>query len=242
VLAHYAAQVLGVLDEARGAVQEAARPERGRIRLAAVMTVGEYVVPGMIRQFAARHPEVEFVLEVGNRRLVWDRLREHEADLAMSARPAPGERFVAEPFLRLERVVVASPSLHVPARLRAEDLASLTWLVREPGAGSTAAAEDFLARTGVAPRTLSLGSNAAIIESVALGLGVSLMPLDAVRREIDAGRLTTLPVAGIPKPDSWYVLRRSGEELPGAAGLFLEFVRRLGTAAVGEPPRAPASV
>ncbi|HXY71081.1 MAG TPA: LysR family transcriptional regulator, partial [Actinomycetota bacterium] len=84
VLAGYAARVLGLLDETRAAVEEAADPERGRVRLAAVTTAGEHVLPSLIRDFRTRHRGVEVSLEVGNRMRVWERLRDREADLAVA--------------------------------------------------------------------------------------------------------------------------------------------------------------
>src|SRR5438552_6197697 len=73
VLARHAAQVLGLMDQTRWAVREAAEPGRGRLRLVAVTTAGEYVLPPILTTFRARNPDVGIVLEVGNRRLVWER-------------------------------------------------------------------------------------------------------------------------------------------------------------------------
>src|SRR6266540_3949373 len=112
VLAAYAARVLGLLEEARAAVEEAAEPGRGRARLAAVTTAGEHVLPPLIKEFRSRFPEVEIALEVGNRRLVWDRLRDREADLAVAGRPPPG--LSGEPFLPNDLVLVGPADMSLP--------------------------------------------------------------------------------------------------------------------------------
>ena len=63
ILADYGKRILGLLDEARVATVAGADPERGRLRLAAVTTAGEHVVPHVLASFREAHPEVEVVLE-----------------------------------------------------------------------------------------------------------------------------------------------------------------------------------
>ena len=52
------------------------------MRLAAVTTAGEHVVPRLLASFGAQYPEAEVSLEVGNRARVWDLLEHREVDLA----------------------------------------------------------------------------------------------------------------------------------------------------------------
>jgi DNA-binding transcriptional LysR family regulator len=66
--ADYARRALGLLDEGMAAAVTAAEPERGRLRLAAVITAGERLAPSLLAGFVARYPGVDVSLEVGNRR------------------------------------------------------------------------------------------------------------------------------------------------------------------------------
>jgi len=231
VLAAYAARVLGLLDETRAAVEEAADPERGRVRLAAVTTVGEHVLPALIRDFRARHPRIELRVEVGNRLLVWERLRNREADLAVAGRPPAGFGFDGISFWPNDLVVAAPTAMSVGREpVRPSSLARATWLLREEGSGTRATAEEFLAAAGIAPPTLTIGSNGAIVESVAAGLGVTLISLDAVRRAADAAAVRIVGVRGLPIHRAWHVVTRSGDEPRGAPAMFREFLARAGVA------------
>lgn len=225
VLARYAAQVLGLLAQTRSAVREAAEPGRGRVRLVAVTTAGEYVLPPILKEFRALNPEVGIVLEVGNRRLVWERLRDRGADVAIGGRPPAAGGFTGTPFRRNDLVVVGPASFDVPRRrLSPTDLAAVTWLLREPGSGTRSTAEEWFAETGLSPPALTIGSNGAIVQSVAVGLGVTLISRDAVQREVEAGTVRILPLAGLPLKRNWHVVTRTDKELPGAARLFLDHV------------------
>lgn len=77
-------------------------------------------------------------------------------------------------------------------------LARQTWLLREPGSGTRATSDALLAALDMAPLTLMVGSNGAIRESAIVGLGVTLVPRDAVAAELASGRLIALPVPGTP--------------------------------------------
>lgn len=230
VFAGYARQVLGLLDEARVAAVGQLDPESGRVRLAAVTTAGEHVLPAFLADFRARYPEAEVVLEVGNRSRVWELLGFREVDLAIGGRPPADGRFTTlatrgNPLVLVapapsDRADTAGP-LPVSEVLVAE-LASRVWLVREPGSGTRSTAEELFEELGIAPPTLTLGSNGAIRESVRAGLGVTLISRDAVARELGRGALEEWRSPGLSLERSWHVVGRVDEDLAPTAKLFLE--------------------
>lgn len=226
-LAVHAAQILGLMDEALESAREAAAPGAGRLRLAAVTTAGEHVLPPLLRAFRARHPAVELALEVGNRRTVWERMRDREADLGVAGRPPAGSGLVGEPFRRNDLVLVAPPDRR-PLHGRPFDpheLAGDTWLLREPGSGTRENAEEWLSSLGMSPPVLTIGSNGAIVRMVALGLGVTLISRDAVSREVSEKEVRVLPVRGLPLRRHWHAVIRQAERLPGPAERFLQLLR-----------------
>jgi DNA-binding transcriptional LysR family regulator len=236
-LAERAARILGMMDEARSAAREAGAPGTGRLRLAAVTTAGEHVLPPPLRAFRARYPGVEIVLEVGNRRTVWERLRDREADLAVAGRPPAGSGLVGEPFRANDLLVIGPPGPRLRGIVEPERLAAQTWLLREPGSGTRENAEEWLSGMGLAPTVLTIGSNGAIVRLVALGLGLTLISRDAVRREIGARAIRVLPVSGLPLRRHWHAVARADEHLPDPARRFLELLRRRG--AVPHEPGVP---
>lgn len=215
--APYAAEVLGLLEQGRFAAQEAADPESSRIRLIAVNTAGEFLVPPLIRAYRRLHPGISILLEVGNRATVFERLRSRRADIGIGGRP-PGRGLAGYPFLANELVVVGR---EIPA-----DLARTPWLLREEGSGTRLATERLLADLDLgSPELLTLGSNGAIKQGLAVGLGVSLISRFAVARELRDGLLTEIGVAGTPLSRPWHVLfPQSGPQRP-AVRAFGEFLR-----------------
>jgi len=66
--APYAAEVLGLLDQGRQAAHEAERPQLARIRVVAVNTAGEYLMPPILQAYRQQEPRAEVLLEIVNRR------------------------------------------------------------------------------------------------------------------------------------------------------------------------------
>jgi DNA-binding transcriptional LysR family regulator len=222
VFARYARQVLALLETGKAATAEALDPERGQLRLAAVTTAGEHVVPRFLASFRARHPEAGVSLEVGNRNRVWDALEAHEADLVVGGRPPGGGRFVTLATRANVLVLVAAGNGNPQVRnVSLETIARSVVLLREDGSGTRSTAEELFDELGVDPRTLTLGSNGAIRESVQVGLGITLISRDAVARELDEGAMEEWRCADLPRQRAWHVVARAEEHLPATAGLFL---------------------
>ena len=215
-------RILGLLDEAGRAATSAAAPERGELRVAAVTTAAEQLVPGLLRGFRRDHPQTGVLLEAGNRDRVRDLLDRHQVDVVVGGRPEPG-RDVRVHAGRLHQLsVVAAPELVAAAPGGAgllPWLASQTWLLREPGSSTRSSTEALLAELDIAPLTLTVGSNGAIRESASVGLGLTLMSRDAAAQELAAGRLAELPVPGTPLRRDWYLIAHPGPLPPPAARL-----------------------
>lgn len=220
--APYAAELVGLLEQGKNAAQEAAHPERSKVRLVAVNTAGEYLAPALIQAYRQQHPEVSILLEVGNRATVFERLESRQADVGIGGSP-PGSRLAGYPLVGNELLVVAKEP---PA-----DLATGPWLLREEGSGTRLATERLLADLGLGaagngtPELLTLGSNGAIKQGLAIGLGVTLISRFAVARELREGTLTAISVPGTPLNRPWHVLFPQASLHRPAVRAFAEFLR-----------------
>ena len=245
--AGYVQRVLGLLDDAGRAATAAADPERSELRVAAVTTAAEQILPGLLSGFRARYPRLGVRLEAGNRDRVRGLLDRHQVDLVLGGRPEPGwdvEVLAERPH---QLVVVAAPGLAASADAAATGgtrpdgshlvpwLARQAWLLREPGSGTRTATNRLLTELDITPLTLMVGSNGAIRESASVGLGVTLISRDAVAAELADGRLTALPVPGTPMHRDWYLVAHRGP-LPPAAGRLVAHVLAHGGF---QPPESP---
>ena len=246
--------MIGLLEQGRRAAREAAGAAARELRLAAVTTAGEHLIPPLLRVFSERHPDIGLSVDVGQRGRVLQRVLDHDADIAIAATSASDGRMVGVPFLDDETVLIA-PVGDPLARRRSvavEELRDRVWLLREEGSGTRALTEQFLAGHELDPKVLTLGSNGAVKEGVLAGLGISLQSRLAVGAEIEAGRLATIRVPERLPRRRWHVLRSGVGPVRDPVEAFMAFVvrpqaraavraaRRPDTAAPG-PAGAPAA-
>ena len=101
--ARYAADVLALLKEGSEVAGEVAKGETAPLRVTAVTTAGEYLLPPLLHAFQEREPTIEVTVHVGNREEVFGRLEAHEADVAISGQ-APSRARVPGRGLPRQRV------------------------------------------------------------------------------------------------------------------------------------------
>ena len=224
--ARHAAAALGQLDQGRRAATEAAGIAARQVRVAAVTTAAESLMPRLMQRFAVKHPEVELTLEVANRQRVFQQVLDGVADVAVGGSPPRDGRLAATRILANEIVLIVAPDDGL-ARQRSvswDDVTRRTWLLREEGSGTRALVLSLLAEHEVRPSTLTIGSNGAIKQAVRIGLGVSLQSRIAVELELESGVLATARLPGLPARD-WHVLWNAAAPVRAPVQTFLDFVR-----------------
>lgn len=224
--AAYAADVVGLLEQGTRAAREAADSATREVRIAAVTTAGEHIVPPLLEAFSAGHPGVAVSLEVGNRERVFERVRTHQSDIAIGGRP-PGEGVEGERFLDNPVAIIASPGDPLAGRtsIPVSELEQRPWLLREEGSGTRTMTEEFLASHGLSPPLRTLGSNGAIKQGARAGLGLALQSRLATELELELELLVTLDVAVSLPERHWYLLRARRGPLRAPVEAFLAFAR-----------------
>jgi LysR family transcriptional regulator, low CO2-responsive transcriptional regulator len=201
----YARKILGLHHEAVLAARGEVDPEHGAIRLAAVTTAGELLLPALLASFTAKYPGVDCKLEVASRAAIWPMLTRHEADVVVAGRPPNDLDQVQVRAVSPNTLVVVGP----PETARRFDPAQATWLLRESGSGTRATTTTLLDELEVTPPQMVLGSHGAVVAAAVAGLGVTLVSRQAVRRELDAGALVELAVANTPLDRPWHIVTQS---------------------------------
>ena len=223
----YAADVIGLLDQGARAAREAAGAAARELRIAAVTTAGEHIVPPLMEAFGSRHPEIAMTVDVGNRQRVFDRLIGHQADIGIGGRPPAEGGLASMRFLDNPIVILCAQSDPLAGRrsVRPEELAERPWLLREEGSGTRALTEEFLASHDLRPRTLTLGSNGAIKQAARAGLGVALQSRLAAGLELELGLLATIGIDTPLPRRHWYLLRPERSRPRSIVEEFVAFAR-----------------
>lgn len=214
---------------------------RGRLRLAVVSTA-EYFVPRMLGAFCAERPGIDVMLQVLNREGVLARLHADLDDLYIMSMPPKDADFERRVFMPNPLVVIAPRGHPLAATRRWVPLSALAeqpFILREPGSGTRMACAAHFESLGFRPRVrLELGSNEAIKQAVASGLGLAVLSRHAIDLGTAETRLQVLRVTGFPAQANWYLLHARSRRLSPVASEFLE--ASMSVAAAGRKNRAYA--
>lgn len=172
-----------------------------RLRVAASLTVAEYLLPSWLLLLRRRHPGLDVAVSVANSSGVAEQVRTGQAVVGFVESPeAPAGLSATEVGRdRIAFVVAAGYPLAARAarRLRVADLLDQPLLLREPGSGTR---ETFLHALGhpELPHATELGSTAMIVATALAGGGVAVISSRAVAQELATGRLVEVHLDASP--------------------------------------------
>ena len=164
------------------------------LRVAASLTIGEYLLPELLARWKAGHPASPVHLMIGNTTEVIAAVAAFDVDIGFIEGPQTHPRLIVRPWLTDELVIVAAPN-HALANHTANlrELREATWALREPGSGTREAVERWLLdRVGSLRVEFELGSHEAIKRLVAAGVALGCLSREVVARELAHGTLVEL--------------------------------------------------
>lgn len=225
-----------VTDWARRVVEAAAAFDAGaqalrhrrdsRLRVAASMTIAEYLLPGWLLALRSQRPDTAVSLLAGNSTAVAERLLADEADLGfvegLSVPPGLDSTVIAHDHL----IVVTAPT-HPWARRRrpvpAGELASTPLILREKGSGTRQVLDAALG--GLARPLIELSSTTAVKASAVGGAGPAVLSELAVGEELSTRRLVRIPLEGVTLARDLRAVWPTGHRPTGPARELLSLTR-----------------
>jgi DNA-binding transcriptional LysR family regulator len=225
ILADYAQRCQALEADAARAIEEYRGLKRGRLAVGASLTIGGYLLPGVLAEFHRRFPDIELRLEIANTQQIQRALAEGTIELGLTEGPVESEELESAVFFQDELVAVAAAGhpLLKKGRVTVREICREPLILREEGSGTRAVVERALRRKGFKPAPfLAMASPEAIKNAVAAGMGIAIMSRLIVGLELQAGLLGIIPLKDltIHRPLHLQRIRGRGQS-PALAG-FLE--------------------
>jgi LysR family transcriptional regulator, low CO2-responsive transcriptional regulator len=210
--------------------------KRGQLRLS-VITTAKYVIPRLLGPFCSQYPGIDVSLIVTNHESILERLRDNLDDLYIPSQSPDNIDVHCHSFLDNPLVVLASRN-HPLARekyIPVERLNGEAFIMREPGSGTRQAVEKLLHEHDISIKVrLELGSNEAIKQAVAGGLGISVLSRHCLALEGETGQLVILNVEGFPIERHWHIVYPKGKQLSVVARTFFDYLQTDGKRVLAE--------
>lgn len=201
---------------------------RGKLKVAVVSTA-KYFMPRLVGSFCKQYPQIDVSLEILNRDGVVQRLRENLDDLYIMSMPPLDMDLSDEVFMANPIVVIAATSdaLSKAKRVTLDALAQRRFIFREKGSGTRMAADQHFRKMRFKPDVrLELGSNEAVKESVAGGLGIGVVSRHALHGLKKEHGVSVIELDGFPLPSAWHIVHPASKKLSPLAVAFKQHLRK----------------
>jgi DNA-binding transcriptional LysR family regulator len=164
------------------------------LRVAASLTIGEYLLPDVLAQWQAAHPASPVQLMIANTRDVIAAVAAFDVDVGFIEGTQTHPHLVVRPWLHDELIIVAAPNHPLAGRrATARQLRQASWALREVGSGTREAADSWLLQqVGPLQVAFELGSAEAIKRVVAAGAALGCVSREAAARDLAQGTLVEL--------------------------------------------------
>jgi LysR family hydrogen peroxide-inducible transcriptional activator len=232
-----ARQALAALEALAEAAAAARAPMSGRLRLGVIPTVGPFLLPRLMPALRASFPRLQLYLREDTTDRLLQRLADGRLDVVLLALPCDCAGAETLPAVR-DPFLAALPAGHPLAALEAVPAASLAsepLLLLEDG---HCLREQALAACGLVrrdgPDAFAATSLHTLVQMVAGGLGVTLLPRLAVQAGVTAGTDVVLrPLAGA---GAWRTLGLAWRPNSGRTADYRALGPVLAQTAEAEPP------
>ncbi len=207
--------------------------DSGTITIAASTIPATYLLPPVLSAFRQVHSDICCFVHTGDSGAVIDSVLEGESELGFVGKEVKSRKLVAEPLWE-DEIILVVPARHPWSGRREvswDEVTKEPFVMRERGSATRASLETHVEETvkkglGQFNVVCELGSSEAVKEAVAAGLGVSILSIHAVKRELDAGILSrvALPAPFIER--NFYLIYKKQFTIKRHHALFLKFLEK----------------
>jgi DNA-binding transcriptional LysR family regulator len=191
----YADQIITHYNEMDNEVRKLTGDVLGPLVLGASTTIGEYVIPSILGEYQAKFPDVSIRLHVANTEGVIHMVESNEIDIGIVEGPVNNKNLVSKVCWEDELVAVTPPQhpLAQSKTITPDKVLEYPFISREEGSGTREVIAEYFAANGLEFSNLNLtmefGSPESIKSAVASGLGVSILSVATLDKELKLGML-----------------------------------------------------
>lgn len=234
ILYDYAKRLTKLRDEARDRVERLKNQDSGHIYIAASTTPATYLLPQLLAHVLPMHTEIKVHIQMHDSDEVLQMVLNNQAEIGFIGKETLNKKIVSEQLCRDKLVLAVYPN-HRLARQQSvtiDELAQEAFVIREHGSGTRAIFEEFLQqhsgnRLSQFNVICEMGSTEAVKEAILAGLGISILSIFAVKRELQQGLLIPVDIVDCSMERYFYIIYRKNFSLRKHHRLFMDTINKL---------------
>lgn len=209
--------------------------DNAEIVIAASSVPAQYLLAEIMFRFRLRYPQRQFVIKESDSAGVAEMVRMRQADIGFTGAKVSGKRCKYIPFYKDELVVITPNEERYRWKQQFDSVAE--WIQEEPmvlreeGSGTRKEALKILEKMGIDKDKLnvvaSMGSTETVKQSVAMGMGVSVLSALAVQDVVSTGKVLGFPLGGNVGVRDIYVVYNKDFGMTSTVKNFLRVMEKL---------------
>ncbi|MEF2248814.1 LysR family transcriptional regulator [Paenibacillus sp. IITD108] len=222
-----AKEILSSYEAAKQDIHRLHDTVTGSLLIGASFTIGEYILPRMIAEFAEQYPQVEISLTIGNSEEIIQAIQENKLDIGLVEGNVALFDLSVTTFMKDELIIVAAAGhpLSLINSMETEFLHDQVWVQRESGSGTRAFSDQFIQQAALkVKRSYIFNSSQGVKEAVAAGLGLAILSRFVVQRELESKDLVEIPLNEIRIERNFSLIRTADSITTMAMDVFAERV------------------
>ncbi len=203
ILLGYARKILKLRDEARDKILSLEKTSGGHIFIGCSTIPSTYIFPALLTGLQKGHPDIRVHISSGDSEDVLEMVLDSRVEIGFIGKLTQDTRLHCEPVWDDELILVVPKGhrLEGAGGIQMEEIVNEPFILREKGSGTRQILEDHLRSQGCPPLSrftiaCELGSSEAVKEAVISGLGISILSIHAVKRELKQGLIVRVPIMG----------------------------------------------
>ena len=229
----YAQRMVKLRNDAGEKILNLRKNTGGNIYLSASTIPATYILPRILSAFRKDHPDIMVYIRTADSEDSLNMVLDNEVEIGCIGKKPLHKKLIAEPLWR-DRLILAVPARHRWRKQKSIALPEIfkePFILREKGSATRDLLESYLKeKKSINPSQLNicseLGSSEAVKEAILDGLGVSLISIHAVARELSQGLLYDIPLQGCRMERNFYLIYRRQTNFRPAHQIFIEFLKK----------------
>ncbi len=196
----YAERILQTVAEGRDVIDEVRNVQLGSLHLGSAFTISTYVLPRILHTFRDRYRGVDVAIRTGRSEQVLAMIQADEVQVGL-VRSLSHQDIETVHLYDDEIVLIVNPDhpFSVRGATAVEEVASEPIVLFDRSSSYFGLTHGFFRQAGVVPNiAMELDSLEATKRMVEEGLGIALVPLITIERELQDGRLVKIQMVDAP--------------------------------------------
>ena len=234
ILCDYAKRILRLREDAKDRIERIKDQEAGHIYISASTIPATYILPRLLGHLKKTYPDMQVHIQTHDSEETLQIVLNDQAEFGFIGKAPVNKKLIVDRLWQ-DRLVLAVPIDHPLVKhgtTTVEELAGVPFIVRERGSATRDIVEDcFQSHFGIDFSRFNvvceMGSSEAVKEAILAGLGVSILSVFAIERELKQGMLATVDISDCTVERYFYLIYKKQLSLMKYHKRFIDLVKKI---------------